>query len=260
MDILGLSPEQFKSLILIFVRVGVVLFMFPFFGGIMVPRTVKAGLTLMITIVLFPVVRPDPALFPDSVLGLANLVLSELVLGMVVGLVARFFFAAVQLAGQLVGFQMGFAIANVFDPESGTQGTMLAQLGYWIAILFFLLLNGHHIVLRVISESFSVLQVGYLGVGSGMLKKMIQVSGDMFMMAVKIGAPAIAALLFTSAAFGIVAKVVPQMNVLIVAFPLKIMVGLFFFGLSLELLLYFMRQFLGGFPDMLGLMMRLSKV
>lgn len=260
MDILGLSPEQFKSLILIFVRVGVVLFMFPFFGGIMVPRTVKAGLTLMITIVLFGVVRPDPALFPENMLGLANLVLSELVLGMVVGLVARFFFAAVQLAGQLVGFQMGFAIANVFDPESGTQGTMLAQLGYWIAILFFLLLNGHHIVLRVLSESFSVLQVGYLGVGSGMLKKMIQVSGDMFMMAVKIGAPAIAALLFTSAAFGIVAKVVPQMNVLIVAFPLKIMVGLFFFGLSLELLLYFTRHFLGVFPDMLGVMIRLGKV
>jgi len=260
MDLFGLSPGQFESLILIFIRTSILLFMFPFFGGIMVPNTVKAGLALMITIVLFPVVEPDPRLFPRGLLDSANMILSELVLGMVVGLIARFFFAAIQLGGQLVGYQMGFAIANVFDPESGNQGSILAQMGYWVAILFFLLLDGHHILLKALRDSFTMIEVGSLGFREGLVTRITEASGDMFAMAIKIGAPAIAALLLTSAAFGVIAKVVPQMNILIVAFPLKIVVGLFFFGFSLEILLHFTKEYLGGFSAMLNLIMRLAKV
>jgi flagellar biosynthetic protein FliR len=260
MDLLGLNPGQFESLILIFVRISIVLFMFPFFGGIMVPNTVKAGLALMITIVLFPVVEPNPDVFPRGLLASGNMILSELVLGLVVGLVARFFFAAIQLGGQLVGYQMGFAIANVFDPESGNQGSILAQMGYWVAIVFFLLLDGHHILLRTLRDSFAVIEVGTFGIGNGMVERITQASGEMFSMAIRIGAPAIAALLLTSAAFGVIAKVVPQMNILIVAFPLKIVVGLFFFGFSLEILLHFTKAYLTDFPDVLRLIMRLAKV
>jgi flagellar biosynthetic protein FliR len=214
----------------------------------------------MMTIVLFPVVQPDPRLFPNGLLASANLILAELILGMVIGLLAKFFFAAIQLGGQLAGYQMGFAIANVFDPESGSQGSILAQLGYWIAIVFFLLLNGHHILLRALGDSFAVIEVGALGLREGMLATMTKLAGDMFSLAIKLVAPAVAALLLTSAAFGIIAKVVPQMNILIVAFPLKIVVGLFFFGISLEILLHFTKEYLTGFPNMLTLIMRLAKV
>jgi len=259
MDLLGLSPDQFKSFLLILLRISVVLFMFPVFGGMMVPKSVKAGLALMITVVLFPIVQPDPARFPESLLGSAGLILSELILGLVIGLTVRLFFAAVQLGGQLVGFQMGFAIANVLDPETGTQGSILAQLGYWVALLLFLALNGHHVLLQALGNSFSIIKVGSFGLGEGMFTHMLEASGEMFSMAIKVGAPAIAALLLTSAAFGIVAKVVPQVNILIVAFPLKIAVGLFFFGVSLQLLMYFMKQYVGEFDGMLTIMMRLMR-
>jgi flagellar biosynthetic protein FliR len=260
MDLLGLSPEEFKSLVLILIRISIVLFLLPIFGGRMLPNPVKAGLALMITIVLFPVIRPDPKLFPEGLLGVVNLILAELVLGLVIGLTIRLFFAGIQLAGQLIGFQMGFAIANVLDPESGAQGSILAQMGYWIAILIFLLLDGHHVLLRTLADSFSIIEVGSLGFGKGLFDKMLEASGDMFAVAIKVGAPAIAALLLVSAAFGIIAKVVPQMNILIVAFPLKIVVGLFFFGLSLEVLLYFMKQYLVGFEGMLKVIMGLVRV
>jgi len=260
MDILGLSQEQFKCLILILLRVSIILFMFPFFGGMMVPKPVKAGLALMITIVLFPIVRPDPRLFPENLVGSINLILSELVLGLIIGLTIRLFFAAIQLGGQLIGFQMGFAIANVLDPESGTQGSILAQLGYWVALLCFLILDGHHVLLETLANSFSVIKMGSLGIGVGIFNRISEVSGDMFAMAIKIGAPAIAALLLTSAAFGIIAKVVPQVNILIVAFPIKIVVGLFFFGISLQILLHFTRQYVTGFEGMLTVIMRLMRV
>ena len=259
MEILSLSPEQFKSFVLILIRTSIILFMFPIFGTSLLPNLAKAGLALMISIFLFPVVQPDPRLFPQSLLSGVHLILSELVLGLVIGLTVRLLFAAVQLGGQLVGFQMGFAIANVLDPE-GVQGSILAQMGYWIAVLVFLLLNGHHILLNTLAESFSVIEVGSMGFRQGLFHKILEVSGDMFAMAIKLGAPAIAVLLFTSAAFGIIAKVVPQMHILIVAFPLKIMVGLFFFGLSLEILLYIMKQHLAGFEGMLRIILGLGRV
>jgi len=259
MDLLGLSPEQFKSFLLILLRVSIVLFMFPIFGGMMLPMPVKAGLALATTVVLFPVVRPDPSLFPEGLLSSVNLILSELVLGLVLGLILRLFFGGIQLAGQLVGFQMGFAIANVFDPETGAQGQILAQFGYWMCILFFLLLNGHHIFLRALTDSFAVIEVGTLGFGGGILDRMLEISGDMFAMAIKFGAPVIGALLLTSAAFGVVAKVVPQMNILIVAFPLKIVVGLFFFGFSLEILLFMMKRYIADFGGMLELVLKLVR-
>lgn len=260
MDLFALDSGQFESLILIFIRISIVLFMFPFLGGVMVPNTVKAGLALMITIMLFPVVDVDPKLFPTGLLASANVIVSELAFGLIVGLMARFFFAAIQLGGQLVGYQMGFAIANVFDPESGNQGSILAQMGYWVAIVLFMLLNGHHIFLEALRDSFTVIEVGSFGFREGMVMKMTEASGDMFSMAIRMGAPAIGALLLTSAAFGVVAKIVPQMNILIVAFPLKIVVGLFFFGFCLEILLHFTRAYVTVFPDMLNLMMRLAKV
>lgn len=251
MEILTLSPEQFKSFVLILIRIGIVLFMFPILGAGVWPNLVKAGLALMISIILLPVVQPDPALFPETILGGARLILSELILGLIIGLTIRLMFTAVQLAGQVVGFQMGFAIANVLDPESGGQGPILDQMGYYVASLIFLLLNGHHVLLNTLAESFAVVRVGALGLSDELFHTMLELSGDMFTMAVKIGAPAIAALLITSAAFGIVSKVVPQMNILIAAFPVKIMVGLFFFGLCLEALLYFMRHYVEAFGGML---------
>jgi flagellar biosynthetic protein FliR len=257
MDILTFSPEQFKSFILILIRISVVLFMFPIIGAGIWPNLVKAGLALTITIILFPVVQPDPTLFPETILGAACLIVSELILGLIIGLTVRLLFTAVQLAGQLIGFQMGFAIANVLDPQSGAQAPVLAQIGYWIAGLIFLLLNGHHVLLSTLAESFDVFKVGSIGLSDGLFHKMLEVSGDMFTMAVKLGAPAIAALLMTSAAFGIVARVVPQINILIAAFPVQIVVGLFFFGVSLEALLYFMRHYVAGFGDMLKTIMGL---
>jgi len=257
MEILTLSPEQFKSFVLILIRISIVLFMFPILGSGIWPNLVKAGLALTITIILFPVVQPDPALFPETILGAVHLIFSELILGLTIGLTLRLFFTAVQLAGQLVGFQMGFAIANVLDPESGGQGPILAQMGYWVAVLIFLLLNGHHVLLETLADSFAVIKVGSLGLSDGLFHKMLELSGDMFTMAVKLGAPAIAALLMMSAAFGIVAKVVPQMNILIAAFPVKIVVGLFFFGVCLEALLYFMRHYVTGFESMLRSIMNM---
>jgi flagellar biosynthetic protein FliR len=260
MDLLTFSPEQIKAFILIFIRVSIVLFLLPIFGSNIVQMRLKAGLALIIAVILCSVIRPDINSFPETLLSTVNLILSECVIGMIIGLMIRMFFSAVQLAGQLIGFQMGFAIINVLDPQTGTQASIIAQFGYWIVVLVFLLLNGHHLLLNGLKESFDIINVGSIRLNQGLFQTVVAASSRMFLLAIKIGAPAIAALLFVSAAFGICAKFAPQMNILIVAFPIKIVVGLIFFGLSLQILLRVTKGYLGSFDTLLINIMNLMKV
>ena len=251
MELLNFSQDQLKIFILILIRVSVVLFFFPLFSSRMIPALVKVGLAMVLSFVFLPVVEVDPNLFPETLMDGAILAVSELMMGLILGLSVSLFFAAIQLAGQMVGFQMGFAIVNVLDPQSGTQVSIIDQIGYWVALLIFLALNGHHVLISALGESFRLMKLGSLTLESNLFTSVISMTADIFSIAVKIGAPAIAALLFTSTAFGISAKFAPQMNILIAAFPVKIIVGLIFFSLSLQIIAHISRSFISGFPRIL---------
>ncbi len=155
------------------------------------------------------------------------------------------------MMGQLVGFQTGFAITNILDPQSGTQVSILSNIAYLVAMVLFLILNGHHILLNAIRESFEIINVGSLSLDRRIFQEIINASGDMFVIAIKIGAPAIAALLFTKVVFGLITKLIPQMNIMIVAFPVQIVIGLIFFGVCLNVILRFMERYLGDLDSLL---------
>jgi len=251
MELLSFDPEQLKVFFLILIRVSVVLFLFPIFGSNMLPAPVKAGFAMILSIVFLPIIVINPDLFPSHPVQFLVLAVSELIIGLSLGMTVRLFFAGVQLAGQMVGFQMGFAIINVMDPQTGTQVSIIDQIGYWVVLLVFLSLNGHHTMITALGESFQLVDVGMVSLNSEFFSQMVRMSSDIFVVAIKIGAPAIAALLFTSAAFGISAKFAPQMNILIAAFPVKIFVGLIFFGVCLRIILAMTQAFLISFHPLL---------
>ncbi|MEA1966939.1 MAG: flagellar biosynthetic protein FliR [Thermodesulfobacteriota bacterium] len=255
MEILNLiNPNEFKVYLLVLARISLVLFMLPVFSTKMFPALVKAGFAMVISMLLYSVVDIDPSLFPETAVETALLFLPEAMIGLTLGLCVRIFFGSVQLAGQIIGFQMGFSMINVVDPQSGANVSIMEQIAYWVALLIFLLLNGHHIMLLSLVESFELVPPGYFMFQRVMLVKVLQIGAEMFVLAIKIGAPVIAVLLFTSAAFGLTAKFSPQMNVMIVAFPLKIFVGLVLFGLSLDIILRVMREYI---MDLKGLFLSL---
>lgn len=251
MDWLGITTSDFKSFVLIAIRVSAVLSMLPVFGSVMVPNIAKACLAISISGLLLPVVRPNPNLFPDGLLGLTILIVSELLFGMVQGMAIRLFLTAAQMAGSLIGFQAGFTMARAIDPDAGTQGDVLAQLAFWVATLLFITVDGHHVLLRALAQSFATVKVGGQRINIATTDALLRMVSDMFVVGIKIGAPAIGMLLLITAAFGIFARVVPQMNILVVAMPLKIVVGLLFFGVSLEALLFFMKQYVFRLPGVL---------
>jgi len=260
MDLLPVSYQEFKAFFLILIRVSAILFMFPFFNARIIPVLSKVGLTLAITIILFPVIDNKMVEFPDTLWGMAQLVIAEFIIGMILGLLVQMFFEGVRIMGQLVGFQTGFAIANILDPQSGAQVSIIANMAYFVAIVLFLILNGHHILLSAMRESFEIINAGSIGLNQQILQRVMHVSGEMFVIAIKMGSPAIAALLFTMVAFGLITKLIPQMNIMIVAFPIKIVIGLLFFGISLNVLLRFMERYLGGLGSLLTNTMNWLKV
>ncbi len=251
MEIFAISYHEYKAFLLVLMRVSVILVMFPFFNARVIPVLSKAGIALIITIILFPIVNNEAVEFPHSLFGLAQLITAELIVGMILGIIVQILFEGIRMMGQMVGFQTGFAITNIIDPQSGVQVSIFSNMAYFVTLILFLLLNGHHILLGAIKDSFEIIPVGSLGLKSGMLKEIVNMYGDMFVIAVKIGAPTIAALLFTKVAFGLITKLMPQMNIMIVAFPIQIVIGLLFFGMSLNLLIGFMERYIEGLMPLL---------
>ncbi|MCK5100951.1 MAG: flagellar biosynthetic protein FliR [Desulfobacteraceae bacterium] len=252
MEILNIiEPERFRIYLLVLMRVSIVLFLLPIFSSKIFPVLIKMAFAMVLSLLLYSVVQVDISRFPMNVIDTGRLVIMELMIGLTLGLCIRLFFAIVQFAGQIVGFQMGFAMINVVDPQTGTNVSIMDQLGYWVCVLVFLTMNGHHLMFLSLIDSFAVVPIGFFMIQKVMLAKMLSLGSDVFLLGIKIGAPIIAALVLTSSAFGLVARFSPQMNVMIVAFPLKILVGLLFFGLLLDIIIIFTREYIEGLKELL---------
>ena len=243
MDLFQLDPTQMLSFLLTLLRISLVVFLLPFFGGQGIPNLVKAALTLILTLGFWPHLSFPGAAMPAHPLNMALMVLGELILGLVLGLLVHIIFAAVQTAGQVIGFQMGFAMMNVVDPMTGVSEAITAQFLYMITLLLFLSMNGHLYMLKGFSHSFELVPPGGLLITPGLVDQVVTFSRQIFVLAVKIAAPVMAAVFLVDLALALIGRAAPQMNVLFVGFPLKIAVGFLFISLVFSLLARFMEQF-----------------
>lgn len=248
MDILNvIDPIEIRTYLLVLIRVSILFFMFPVFSSNVFPDRLKMGFALVVSLLFYSVVDVDLTRFPMTVVATGLLIIAEALIGLTLGLGLRMFFGSVQLAGQVIGFQMGFSMINVLDPQTGADVSIMDQLGYWVCIIVFLVLNGHHIMFLAVIDSFKLVPIGFFMMQEAMMAKFVDLGAQLFFLAVKIGAPVMASLAFVSVAFGLMAKFSPQMNVMIVAFPLKIVAGLILFSLTLQIIVIVTRSYVAGF-------------
>jgi flagellar biosynthetic protein FliR len=230
-----ISTEQAEAFFLIFIRVTAVMITIPVLGDASVPMRVKAGLSLMMAMILFPVMQTYVSNSSFDIFSLVLRMIGEVLIGMAIGFGSRLIFAGIQLAGQLIGFQMGLSIANVIDPANNTQVSVISQFQYLVALLIFLLMDGHHIFIYAIADSIRVLPPLNFHFSGPLLEVLINMMGKMFIVAIKVGAPIVAILFFLSIGMGLVARTVPQINIFVVGFPLQIAVGLIGIGVTIPL-------------------------
>jgi len=155
MNIPLLTPELIEAFIIVFIRVSAMILMVPIFGERRVPFMVTWGLSLLISSLLFPLVEKQAAPAVDlDFLSFALRIGGELAIGVIIGFAARFIFAGIQVAGELIGVQIGFSIANVIDPASNQQVSLITEIQYMLALLLFLTVDAHHIFIAAIAESY----------------------------------------------------------------------------------------------------------
>jgi len=221
---LGYWLDQFHIFLLILLRVSALLIVAPIFGHRLFLARAKVGLAVMVSMVVFPLV--DGFDVPEGFFPYAVMMAGEVILGLVLGYVVLLLFIGIQFAGQLAGLQMGFGIVNVIDPQSHDQISIIGQFLNILAILLVLTLDGHHIILNGLLGSFEAVPLGGVVLQASIAHKLIALSSEVFVIAIKISAPILVALFLISTAMGVLARTVPQMNVFIVGFPVQLAVGL----------------------------------
>jgi flagellar biosynthesis protein FliR len=228
MATLNIPLDAFYGVLLIFLRVAAIVFSAPVLDTDTVPVTFKAALAFAVSILLLPVVDRVVTARDLSLTVFVIGILSEIVIGVTIGLSVKLLFAGIQLAGQMAGYQMGFAVANVMDPSTSAQIPILAQVYNLTAMLVFLAINAHHMFFSALVESYTILPPLSMVLSARLVEMMMGLAGNMFVVAIKVGAPLIAVLLVTTIGLGLVARTVPQIQIFVVAMPLKIVLGLVF--------------------------------
>lgn len=216
-----------------FFRIAGLLMTAPVIGTRTVPVRIRLIMSVVITIVLFPVLPVGPAISPLSAEGIL-ITLQQVMIGISMGLCMRIVFVALELAGQAIGQLMGLMMASMVDPNTGNQVPIIGQFYLLLATLLFLAIDGHLIMIAVLAESFTGLPVSTSGVSRNMTWEVILWTGTILKTAVIIALPAIVSLLIVNLSFGVMTRSAPQLNIFAVGFPIMIILGVLviFFNLS----------------------------
>lgn len=203
----------------------------PLFGSELVPARVKVLLAMSIGFCVYPLIPPQPV---QLTWGNAVFVAGgEVMIGLVIGFGAALPLIAMQTAGQLMGQQLGLGIAEVLDPGSDETSETLGRLLFLVALMIFLLMDGHHALLSVLIGSFRRVPLGGYAPDGEVLAIVIGLLTSMLELAVRVAAPLLCLVFLEAIALGFVARTVPQLNILTAGFPLRIILGLALIALAM---------------------------
>ena len=207
----------------------------PLFGHSSIPARIKIGLGVLIALIVAPTVTGVPAVDPMSLTGLLILA-QQFIIGLAIGFAMRLIFAGVEMAGEIAGMSMGLSFASFFDPQSHGHTTVISRFLSFLALLVFLSLDGHLLLLSALIESFTTLPIAAVPIkGHGFLQ-IANWGGIVFSAGVQLSLPIVAALLITNLSLGILTRAAPQLNIFAVGFPITLGVGFLVLTLSLPYL------------------------
>lgn len=203
----------------------------PILGHNAIPIRVKLGLGIMLTLIITPTLPPLPKFDIFSPQGLLILVL-QLIIGLAIGFSMRLVFAAVDVAGQLIGLTMGLGFASFFDPQTRGQNTALSQFLTLLAMLIFLSLDGHLMIVTAVTNSFISMPISIANGGLNPIK--IAMWGEIiFSAGVLLALPVVVTLLITNMALGVLTRTAPQLNLFGIGFPVTLSIGFVVLALAL---------------------------
>lgn len=218
-----LSPQNVVGFLLLFFRFAGLFIMTPFFSHTSIPMSVKAAIAFIFSVLFFATMPPLQLEVNTTNVVLA--IISEFLLGFSVGLMLQIVMNIMSFAGIQISFIMGFSMATVMDPQSGVSLPIISNILSLFALMLFLALDGHHVVLLFVNDSLKEVPLGGFMISERLYTYVLNAVTNMFVVGFMIAFPIIALSLLADVIFGMLMKTMPQFNLLVIGFPIKIMVA-----------------------------------
>jgi flagellar biosynthetic protein FliR len=238
--VLDVSPAFAYTLLLLLVRTSTMLVTAPLLSHRAIPPQLKAGFALFLALVLLPLDGKGLAEPPAQLGSLVVGVIHEVLFGLALGLAMNIVFMAMHMASRIIGFQVGFGIGGVIDPLTGADNGTFDQFYAVLVTLVFLTVNGHYVVIQALSETVRAVTPGTFDPLSMRPAALAPLAAGLFVTAVRVAMPVMAALFLADLGMGFVARTMPQINVLIVGMPVKVLLGVVVLGASLPVTVHLM--------------------
>lgn len=230
----GVAVSEFDAILLVLVRMSGLFILSPVFGRQNMPALFKVGFAFFLTLIYVSATENLTVDYKDSMVLYVVYVAKELAIGIVMGYVTYIIMSGIYLAGHIIDNQIGFGYANVLDPITNIQVPLTSNFYYTYIILIFLLINGHHMIIRALFYSFSVIPLGQLTFSSNVIPELGAIMAEMFGIALRISAPIIAAVFIADVVLGVLSKTIPEMNVFMLGMPIKVFIGFFIITITIS--------------------------
>ncbi|MBE3606139.1 flagellar type III secretion system protein FliR [Campylobacter sp. RM13119] len=216
-----LGADRVITFMLLFARLSGLIVFFPFYSHNQIPLTAKTVFAMLLTIVLFPMSH----VYDHAINFLVLDILSELMLGLCAGVLLNIVFGMLHMAGEQISMVMGFSMATVLDPQTGINSAVIANILNFMALMTFLFFDGHHLILQFYASSLAQIPLGDFYPRAQIAHYMIKIFSELFMFGFILAFPIIALSLLSDVIFGMLMKTMPQFNLLVVGYPIKVTIG-----------------------------------
>ncbi|MGL4739307.1 MAG: fused FliR family export protein/FlhB family type III secretion system protein [Sarcina sp.] len=225
------------ALILIFVRISAFIVVTPIFFPKATPKQVKVMFGIILA--LFLSLNIDTGIItevPSDIIMIVY-VINEAFSGILLGLIVGLWFHFIKMAGSLLDIHMGLGMLSMMDPNTSTNATMLSNISHWVGILVFFIVDGHHMIIRMLGKSIEIIPLGRNILMQNTMGVMIEAFASYFALGIRLAIPLVLLIIICDIVMGLISRSVPQINVMILGMPIKIVVGLASFLISLPIII-----------------------
>lgn len=245
-----LIPDFVKGL-LIFLRIVGFIMVVPLFSNSNVPNFVKLVLALAFTYIIYFMTGDYKFDFNTHLITLALDGFKEVLSGVLMGFMVLMIFEGISFAGLMIGFDMGLSIAEAFDIATESSSNVIGLVLNLMAMMIFILIDGHHYLLRAVAYSFKIIPLGHYSINEGVILTLIKYSSYIFVLGLKISAPIVVSFFLVHLASGIIARVSPQLNIFFIIQPLKLGMGFVMLIILVPIYVYLIRDLLQAYENSL---------
>src|SRR5580692_2618489 len=251
---ISLLPALAATFMLVFARIGAMVMLLPGLGESNIPVRIKLAIALLLTLVILPLHRAAYHVDTDSLAPLVVLMIQEIVIGIVLGATARVTLAALQVAGSVIAQQMGLGFVTAVDPTQGQQGLLIGNFLSLLGITLLFATDTHHLVIAALNDSYAVFSPGETMASGDVAALATRAFAAAFKIGLQLSAPFLVFGLVFNIGLGVLARLMPQMQVYFVGVPLAILAGFLIFALVISALMgTFMDYFIGVMHELIPL-------